>query len=103
MNKETRENCVDLLHVLRARDGLRAHILSHLSKNLIKTFCELSLNVLYGDLLISEEEKKILIKHKALCEKLAKDVRSWKRKLALINSSPAQLLDVLAEILEKYV
>jgi hypothetical protein len=103
MNKETRENCTDLLYVLRARDGLRTHILSHLNKNLIQTFCELALNVLYGSLHISEGEKKILIKNKVLCEKLAKDIKSWRRKLALINSSPTQFLDVLADILEKYV
>jgi hypothetical protein len=103
MNEETRENCTDLVHVLRARHALRAQILAHLSKNLIQTFCELTLNVLYGDLHISAEEKKILIKHKTLCEKLSKDRRSWRRKLALVNSTPAELLDTLAQILQKYV
>lgn len=103
MNKETTENCTDLIYILQARSVLRAQFLANLSEKLVKTFCELALNVLFGSLTISDEEKKILTKHRSLCEKLSKDSESWRRKLSLINSSPPQLLDVLAQVLQKYV
>lgn len=103
MNEKTKENCIDLLYILQASNILRSDILKKLNKRLIKTFCELLLNVLYGSLEINDTEKNVLIKHKKVFTKLSKRSSSWTNKLKLINSLPPDALNVLMQILQKYV
>jgi hypothetical protein len=101
MNDITRQRCEDLLYILNAPDHFRKRLFC--TKELVTTFAELVLNVLYGDIVISEEEKNLLVKSKSLCDKIATSKTGIDEKIKKINKLDDITLNTFAEILDRYV
>jgi hypothetical protein len=103
MNDLTRTHCEHLLYVLRAPPQLLQDILICPSFLLVTTVCELALNLLYGDLQLTDEDKDVLRRHKELLEQLADSGVEFRPKVILVRYVETELLGKFREILERYV
>lgn len=103
MNEQTRTHCQHLLYVLRAPPQLREDILVCPSFLLVTTFCELALNLLYGELHLTDEDKEVLRSHKELLERLVERSVKYETKVDLLRTAEPSLFNKLRDVLERYV
>jgi hypothetical protein len=101
MNDKVKQRCEHLLYVLKAPESIRKDLFC--SKELVTTFCELVLNVLYGEIETSSEEKEVLKKSKHLCELIATDKKGLQEKIGKIRKLDSEVLNIFTQILERYV
>lgn len=97
-----------MLHVLKnCKPCIRKNILQNGSGDLIKTLCEVCLNVLNGNAKISKNSKNNIRKYKKVLRQLAKpnDRLSSKRKILIQKGGflPALLTAVLSGIVGKLI
>jgi hypothetical protein len=103
MNDSTRTHCEYLLYVLRAPPQLRQDILICPSFLLVTAVCELALNLLHGDLQLTDADKGVLREHKELLEQLADESVEFRSKVNLVRDAEPLLLAKLRDILGRYV
>jgi len=103
MNVQTQNSLADLLCILRARHLFRLELFEKSSKRIITIFCELVLNIIYGEIDLTDGEKTILKNYKGACLLIIKKIKSFKTKIRVILSLQSQFLDLLATILTRYV
>jgi hypothetical protein len=103
MNDIVEQNLAHLVYILRAPVKLRAEFLTTASERIVIIFCEFFLNVYFGHIEISEEEKLIFIRFKPFCIKLTKESGSIKLKRELICDLNSEVLNVSAQVISKYV
>jgi hypothetical protein len=103
MNDVIKQSLSHLLYILQAPPKLRSEILSSASERIILIFCDFFLNVYFGAIALSEDEKLIFIRYKPFCIKLTKESGSIKIKRELICDLNAEVLNVSALIINKYV
>jgi hypothetical protein len=101
MNDKLKQRCEHLLYVLRAPESIRRDLFC--TKELVTTFCELVLNVLYGEIETNSEEKQVLKKCKLTCEQIATRKKGFDEKIGKIKKLDDEALDIFCEILERYV
>lgn len=77
----------------------RKHIIQNAKCDLLKCICECALNILRGNVPISEAEKKKLKKHANLLRKIAEKRGTWKSKKSLIKKDLTFLPNLLKPIL----
>ena len=80
-----RKNCSTLQLLHRANPVLRKAILAKADPQLIKTICDCSLNVLNGNVKLSEKSRKKLARHKTKLRKLADPKTTLKQKKRVIQ------------------
>lgn len=103
MNEKTIERCRNLLYILEAPENLRRDLLDNCSDKIVLIFCEVSLNLLFGDLQVGIEETDILKFSKPLLSKIAKEKGTVKGKRKLINELEPHAIDLIRSILMRYV
>lgn len=103
MNESSRSACEQLLHALSSPPPLREDFFQAPTFKLVSAVCEFSLNVLYGELALTEDDKAVLKRHKTLLEKLADEKLKYNKKVQLLKLAEPELLDILRDILKRYV
>jgi hypothetical protein len=103
MNNSTREVCGELLYALGAPHQLREDIFSSPSHRLLHAVCEFALNLLYGEIPLSEEDKLTLKRHKEHLEILADEDKKYTKKVSVLRKIEPELLNILREILQRHV
>jgi hypothetical protein len=103
MNERTSENCRHLIYVLDAPETLRRQLLEVCGDNLVHCFCEVILNIVYGELIYGVEERDILQLSKPLLLQISKESGTLKLKRRLINELEPHALDLIRSILSRYV
>jgi hypothetical protein len=101
MNEEARARTEDLLYVLNAPAHLRKRLIC--TKELAGTFAEVILNILYGEIRLSEENKKTFTKSKRACEKIATEKKGVDQKISVIRQLDDEVLDAVVDVLEEHV
>ena len=100
MDQPLSEQHLGILKVLlKANPELRSALLKHADKNLVQLICECVLNVLKGNVKLSDIEKKKLAKHKLFFRKVVQKTKSWKRKRKIIQKGGNFLIPLLAPII----
>lgn len=103
MNESTKEVCLELLYVLNAPTQLREHILSTPNLRLTLIICEFSLNLLVGEIPLSERDKTTLFRHKKQIELLADEDARYAKKLKVLKGLEPELLNIYRDILDRHV
>ena len=77
----------------------RKAILKSADRAIITAICECALNIISGNVKISDDKKKYLSKHKNLLRKLAhhKKERSWKQRKQILVQRGSGLLPLMLE------
>lgn len=85
--------------ILNAKPELRNAMLKNADKELVRTICECVLNVINGNLIVDEKNKKKLAKHKFLLRKIVKKTSCWKKKRKIIQKGGNFLIPLLLPII----
>ena len=80
-----RKNCTTLQLLHRSNPALRKAIIAKANPQLIKTICDCSLNILKGNIKLSEKSRKRLAQHKTKLRKLADTKVTLKQKQCVIQ------------------
>lgn len=102
MDDETASRCRQLIYVLNAPPELRDQILASPPFSVVTSACEVALNLLHGDIELSEEDVAILAKYKSECKILADGKKSYKRKLDTLATCDPELLQKISNIISRY-
>lgn len=90
----------DLLRVLHsARPKVRKAILKEADKDIVCTLCEISDNLLCGNLPLNKSHKDKISKHKSILRRLAKRGEHWKSKKKVITQSGGAFVPLLISAL----
>lgn len=85
-----------ILHALvYAPPRLRHALIQHANKDLIRCICECALNLLHGNVTVSESEKSKLRKYKKILRKLVDKKENLGGKKKIINQKGGSFLPLL--------
>jgi hypothetical protein len=94
------EQQVSILKVLlKSTPNIRKELLQHADKTLVCTICECVLNILLGNVQLTEKDKKKLVKNKSLLKKVVKKSENWKKKRKIIQKGGNILITLLTPLL----
>jgi hypothetical protein len=94
------EQQVSILKVLfKANPQLRNVLLKHADKSLVCTLCECVYNILLGNVQLTKQDTKRLVKNKTLLKKVIKKTKNWKNKRKVIQKGGNILIGLLAPLL----
>lgn len=103
MNDATRTACQHLLAALSSPASVREEIFQAPSFKLVCITCEFSLNLLYGDLNLTEEDKTALKRYKPILEQLADEKLKFNKKVKVLQTIETEFLNILRDILKRHV
>jgi hypothetical protein len=94
------EQQLSILKVLfKADPSIRKALLKHADKKLVCTLCECVYNILLGNVKLSTQDQKRLVKNKSLLKRVVKKTKNWKNKRKVIQKGGNILISLLTPLL----
>lgn len=85
--------------ILQAKPEFRKSLLKYANEELTTSLCECVLNLLEGNIELTEKQKKKFGKHKKLLRKIAIKPGTWKQKKKILQKGGSILIPLLASVL----
>lgn len=94
------EEQLSILKVLfNSKPSLRNNLLKHANKELVCTLCECILNILEGNVNVTDKHIKQLKKYKKVLREIGDNKGTWTRKRKLLQKGGSKIIPLIAPIL----